>query len=328
MTTYMSDALGSTIGTFQAGAVLTTTFIHPTGRRFLKPAQAQIQDFCGMAKPKAEPPAALTRSNITEEGLQLTNAQWSSVDLKWPTYDPYGFVLGRPASKYDSSGLEVNWTLLGCKKSAVADTILYPTDPCNWYSEQKCSDKSSDCRKNLTACMAANGFPNEGRELNMSYPSTPAGPGRLREHASRAKKPGSSICPPLCAGRRNGGGPPDASTMLPWGPPPNCPKPPKPEQLVPPAFSVMGELCQEYVALSGCDCIIAACKNLSFPSNFFHELTHCSGFSGAPTHNDPSPANKRNDFVYTLGCCMCKLYTHSVDQEINCSYCDNWNFPS
>ena len=88
--------------------------------------------------------------------------------------------------------------------------------------------------------------------------------------------------------------------------------PPKGESL---CESNPSDACSQALRRLGCRCVIAICseskggdRQAFCDSGFYHEMTHCAGYLGSPTHSTPRRGDP-NDFVYRIGCCLCKRIT-------------------
>ena len=107
MTTYMSDALGSTIGTFQNGAVVNSYLYSPYGTTISKTGTGPDPRFLYNGKTQSR----TTGRNYAEQYnkrryMSSITARWTTVDLLWPDESPYVYVDDSPATFFDPSGYQ------------------------------------------------------------------------------------------------------------------------------------------------------------------------------------------------------------------------------
>ncbi len=107
MTTYMSDALGSTIGTFQAGAVVNSYVYSPYGKVISKTGTAADPRFLwnGKTQSRTTGYAYAEQYNWYRHYSSLC-ALWTSADVLWPDEAAYAYVDGAPVTWSDPSGLQ------------------------------------------------------------------------------------------------------------------------------------------------------------------------------------------------------------------------------
>src|SRR5580658_4958511 len=104
-TTYMSDSLGSTIGTVTSVGLQNRYVYSPYGSLLGKSGTAADPQFLwnGRSGYRA------TGRNGSEEYVRrrhvgTATAQWTTRDPLWPRQRPYGYVRQRPAAGVDPSG--------------------------------------------------------------------------------------------------------------------------------------------------------------------------------------------------------------------------------
>ncbi len=104
-TTYMSDALGSTIGTITSAGVRNRYVYSPYGQLLSKTGTDPDPKYMWNGR---------TQSRVTgcpyaeqynrRRHVSTTTAQWASRDMLWPLLRPYGYSFGNPTTYFDRTG--------------------------------------------------------------------------------------------------------------------------------------------------------------------------------------------------------------------------------
>jgi RHS repeat-associated protein len=248
---------------------------------------------------------------------------WSTVDAFWNLQSPYGYVMGRAVKRTDRTG-------------CAPDDLIEKA--CGFKLCDKLNElqPKGDKFQALLNCMAGQGFNQPGdaerirKGLEYIRSACPGGSSKTKPRfclygvsGGKLVSPGGSPVPDKCniaAGcdPSIGFGGFAIGLVLPGI------TPPKGESCLVPNDCVK----KNYGGRGGapCDCVVVICAdNLGRGADQFckngliHELMHCAGFFGAPDHNANGNGGKRNDFVYNLGCCACKVLFGENDPA--CSGC-------
>jgi RHS repeat-associated protein len=295
---YLPDALGSVAGTAGTSGNLQRQFRY-------KPFGETLYDNGTGVKPKKRwvgtlgyRSTGMLRSEyyVRARHYGTQEGQWTTIDRHWPGEPSHIYVRCSPVRFTDPSG----------EKIADLFKEFCGYDPCPDYS--RCSI-GSDCHRTVLRCMADAGF---GKPDDVE---------RIRKALVFILESCTDSGPTICGVRDNRGPRPDNY-------PPECPWPPcqgfesgwawpllPPVAQTPPAGESLCKIskdpCSEALRQLGCGCLVAICPmaELNAPAVFcqqtlLHELIHCAGFQGAPGHN-VFPGTP-HDFVYKLGCCLCK----------------------
>ena len=250
---------------------------------------------------------------------------WSNVDAFWNIERAYCYVNGRPTNRTDRTGYS-------------ADDPIGKACGFNLCDKLNELQPKGDKFKALLACMAAQGFNQPGdaerirKGLEYIRSACPGGAGKSKPRfclfavgggklTNAEGKPVPDKCNIAsgCVSTPNGvPGGFAVGLVLPGITPPD------------------GEVCvtrndcvaQNYSGTGGapCSCVIVICSdNIGSVGEVFckqlliHELFHCAGFAGALDHAENGNGGKRNDFVYNVGCCACKVLFG--DNDPACSGC-------
>ena len=326
-TTYMSDALGSTIGTVTTAGLQNRYTYSPYGV------------LLGKTGPDADPKFTWNgrsgyrttgRTNVDKyvrkRHFSLPAACWSSADPLWPRQLPYAYADGMPTSFPDYSGLRLvtvqpTTPTQGSTLQSCCSTLLSKLgDPATKAAIERCmstgplpfspgdtdwfisllSDLCSPSSKD-TVCISAPGSAK-------NPPGWPAGctnpcpsDSSLYGETGFGGGGSSQMNPPKCVVDSLGAPNSKGIPLKPYVP--GC------EQ-----FSQPGG--------GGCNCSIVLCDSTfdfqqyaeqSTCAILFHEMSHCSGLGHTDPGDIPGSPNRVLDFIYRLGCCVCRA-TQGVKQ--------------
>jgi hypothetical protein len=234
---------------------------------------------------------------------------WTTSDRLFPRQPQYRYVNGRPINHIDPTG----YAGLGVFKEKC------DVDPCENIR------KVSEDPAGLIACMAAQGFDRPGDRERVL---------QALAYMQKVCKGDSSLTVPIfvlgtepkppkeCAAEFealcNNGAAAFAKYLV-----------PNPDPVSPPGMEICSTPvksdCSDALRKLGATCTIVVChdgfddywKPKNCNNIIYHELTHCAGFGGAPKHNRGKGTSW--DFVYSMGCCMCKVTTSR--SNIDCWNC-------
>ena len=104
-TTYMSDALGSTIGTVTTAGLQNRYLYSPYGVQLSKTGGAADPRFLWNGRSQYRVSVRLYAENYVEDRhLSSSSAQWTTRAAHWPREAPYGYVGQAPLSYIDKTG--------------------------------------------------------------------------------------------------------------------------------------------------------------------------------------------------------------------------------
>lgn len=316
---YQLDALGSVVGTIKTNGTLENTYRWAGyGQQVSKTgigSDPTFQWVGGWGYRKTDALSYVRRRHLAQK-----HASWSSVDSFWPYQPQLRYAHSSPVSYADASGLAPEF--IGC--DGVKGAKL--SDCC-----RKMAPGSLD-RTKVKECMKRKGFgfPYPVLDSDVDWfldviqrycSGTGANDGSNRV-CVRCGGPDNDLpswpskCPNPCKTTKNlwGIAYPPGPQPLPAGIKDRC-------ELV--EYGPPGPECSDiYKGPTGrkCACSVVICDraftNLAEPgiqietpcAILYHELAHCSTL-GHPAGEEPIPGidmSRSLDFVYKLGCCICK----------------------
>jgi hypothetical protein len=314
---YFLDPLGSVVAAkVNKNAVVNTTYT-PLGQGSA-PANVTFGWVGGWGYRRTNGPSGL--DHVRRRHMPEQESRWLSLDQIWPFQSAFSYCVGRVMTKTDKSGLMIDSLAgLSCDK-----------DPCQLMAD---CQPGSDCFAKIVTCMAKNGW---GSTTDVGLIKQALS--FMKDACDKTKKtphvcifiisspPSDWPCPSsenACFDAWSRGSDPTGNTIN-FKPGP-IKVPPKGEACTIPLAK--GKIpCLDRVAAKGCACLISFCRPDYIDRNCYtalvHELTHCAGIKGSPTHNDPG--GDPTDFVYKLGCCFCKATWVRPQGQITspCGECD------
>lgn len=105
MTTYMTDALGSTIGTFQAGALVNSYSYSPYGRSTKTGAGTDPRFLWNARSGYRATGRSYAEEYVSRRHASTNTAQWTAVDPLWPDEYAYAYAECAPTTYVDPSGM-------------------------------------------------------------------------------------------------------------------------------------------------------------------------------------------------------------------------------
>ena len=309
MTTYMTDALGSTIGTFQSGAVVNSYSFSPYGRQTLKAGTGADPRFLWNGRTQYR----TTNRSYAEEYVRRRH--YSSTTTRWTSGDPVFPKLGNiygtsPATGFDFSGLKFT-TSSKCQNALGPKS---PDDTCcpsfNRLGDAQIQG-AAQCMNGLGYKVTASFIKSYVGLLQKLCSSGAAGDNvcLLCSAADNISFPtGCDPCKPM-SGPGGATNSPGAYTTYPFNPDvPNCNSLKVPEGVVH-TWPSPSDPCNPLHDPSKCGCTVVICSPPKSPEGLcwylIHETQHCAGLGGNPPA-DPHPHDfPPGDFVNALGCCLC-----------------------
>ena len=314
LTSYILDQIGSVVATASNSAIQNTYKFGPFGAVLSKIGSNPDPYFLWNGSNGYRTTGrAFAEIYVRQRTLSSSTSAWTSVDLYWPDERPYSLVRGMPQTATDPSGLRIQMSP-DCKAEYQLGTGF-----CN-----SCFPELSDPVWNsVLSCLARKGYGNASDTTNALK--------TLLGKICSGGDTSSNVCM-LCADQ-----PSDVPNGLPNGcscnagavtisslPDSPLPLPPGDKNYQCPRLGPNPKQpCNALPFGANCGCNILGCgkqpgntsPGASSPvdgcATIVHELTHCGGVGGSPSHNTQWP-NRYGDYVNAVGCCICQAIRPST----------------
>ena len=162
MTTYMTDALGSTIGTFQNAAVVNSYSYSPYGGQISKAGIGPDPRFLwNGGNEYSSSGRAYSTEYVKLRHFDASHCVWTTTDGQWPEQAPYAYAASNPSSIFDPTGgaacrLPCNPEEIDqCKAGCASKGWNYKD--CDWFfGAFDCTCEPKPCPKPCLSSAAAN----------------------------------------------------------------------------------------------------------------------------------------------------------------------------